>query len=171
MTSMLSVYIPTDRRHALAQDVTLPERTSGAALFADISGFTPLTEALVREFGPRGGAEELTRQLNLVYDVLIAKVHRYGGSVIGFAGDAITCWFAGDTRDGLQPSDSEGQALASLRAVMRTAPYGQSTAHRPQPLQLSRSTVAGTGRLRGNQGRISSSNVTAPSNAHSAMPE
>ncbi len=87
------VYIPMDRRQALARGVTLPDRTRGAALFADISGFTPLTEALTRTLGPRRGAEELTRQLNWVYDALIAEVSRYGGSVIGFAGDAITCWF------------------------------------------------------------------------------
>ena len=34
-----------------------------AALFADISGFTPLTEALVAELGPQRGAEELTAAL------------------------------------------------------------------------------------------------------------
>ncbi len=88
-----SVYIPIDRRHALAQGKLLPERTAGAALFADISGFTPLTDALTKALGPRRGIEELTRQLNLVYDALIAQVDRYGGSVLGFSGDAITCWF------------------------------------------------------------------------------
>ena len=47
----LSVYLPQDRRQALASGNDLPERTSGAALFADISGFTPLTEALDRALG------------------------------------------------------------------------------------------------------------------------
>jgi len=89
-------YIPLDRRHALAQGQRLPDQTQGAALFADISGFTPLTEALVRELGPQRGAEELTRYLNLVYDAVIEELHRYGGSVIAFAGDAITCWLDGD---------------------------------------------------------------------------
>jgi len=106
----LSVYIPIDRRQTMAEGKDLPDRARGAALFADISGFTPLTEALVQELGPQRGAEELTRQLNRVYDVLIAKVHHYGGSVIGFSGDAITCWFEGD------PSTSSGQApSAALR--------------------------------------------------------
>ncbi|MEM7133727.1 MAG: tetratricopeptide repeat protein [Chloroflexota bacterium] len=91
----LIVYIPMDRRHAIAKGEALPDRTTGAALFADISGFTPLTEALVRELGPQRGAEELTNYLNLVYDALIEEVHRYGGSVIAFAGDAITCWLDG----------------------------------------------------------------------------
>ncbi len=89
-------YIPMDRRHALAHGDQLPDRTTGAALFADISGFTPLTEALVRELGPQRGAEELTRYLNLVYDAVIDELHRFGGSVIAFAGDAITCWLEGD---------------------------------------------------------------------------
>lgn len=89
-------YIPMDRRQALAGNMTLPEKTTGAALFADISGFTPLTEALARDLGPQRGAEELTRHLNLVYDALIQELHRYSGSVIGFSGDAITCWFNND---------------------------------------------------------------------------
>ncbi len=89
-------YIPIDRQLALARKQDLPDRTTGAALFADISGFTPLTEALVRSLGERRGAEELPRQLNLIYDALIAQVHHYGGTVINFSGDAITCWFDGD---------------------------------------------------------------------------
>jgi predicted ATPase/class 3 adenylate cyclase len=85
-----------DRRQALARGDSLPDRTTGAALFADISGFTPLTEALANELGPRRGAEELTRQLNLIYGDLIAEAERYRGSVISFSGDAITCWFDQD---------------------------------------------------------------------------
>jgi predicted ATPase/class 3 adenylate cyclase len=85
-----------DRRQALAAGRELPTMTAGAALFADISGFTPLTEALARELGPQRGAEELTRQLNLIYSRIIDEVDRYRGSVIGFAGDAITCWFDAD---------------------------------------------------------------------------
>ena len=41
-----SAYIPIDRRHAMAAGRELALETQGAALFADISGFTPLTEAL-----------------------------------------------------------------------------------------------------------------------------
>jgi CheY-like chemotaxis protein len=89
----VAAYLPMDRRQALARGATLPERTQGAALLADISGFTPLTEALAKELGLQRGAEEITRQLNRVYGALIDEVHRYGGSVICFSGDAITCWF------------------------------------------------------------------------------
>jgi class 3 adenylate cyclase len=93
MDTALATYLPQDRRQSLARSEILPEHGHGAALFADISGFTPLTEALDRALGPRRGAEALTRQLNSIYETLIAEVERYGGSVIGFAGDSITCWF------------------------------------------------------------------------------
>lgn len=106
----LHAYIPQDRRHAIAQGILLPERTTGAALFADISGFTPLTEALVRALGPQRGAEELPRQLNIIYDALIAQVDQYRGSVLGFSGDAITCWFDDDQR----PTTAVGDELSSF---------------------------------------------------------
>jgi CheY-like chemotaxis protein/class 3 adenylate cyclase len=93
----LCIYLPMDRRQALFRGETLPDRTAGAALLADISGFTPLTVALAQELGPQRGAEELTVLLNQVYGALIAEVHRYGGSVAGFSGDAITCWLDGDS--------------------------------------------------------------------------
>lgn len=92
-----SAYIPMDRRQALARGETLPDRTRGSALYADISGFTPLTEALVRSLGPQRGAEELTRHLNAVYSALIGELHNYSGSVVSFNGDAIVCWFDGDS--------------------------------------------------------------------------
>jgi hypothetical protein len=50
-------YIPMDRRQALHRGESLPPRTTGAALFADVFGFTPLTGALVAELGSKRGAE------------------------------------------------------------------------------------------------------------------
>lgn len=96
MSEPLHVYIPMDRRQALVHGVNLPEMTQGSVLFADISGFTPLSESLARELGRKRGAEELTRILNRVYGTLIEQVHLYHGSVVGFSGDAITCFFEGD---------------------------------------------------------------------------
>ena len=89
-------YLSRDRRRALAEGRELPDRVHGAALFADISGFTPLTEALVAELGPQRGAEELTANLNRVFHAVIAELDRFGGDVIYFSGDAITCWIDGD---------------------------------------------------------------------------
>src|SRR5947208_3144189 len=92
----LEAYIAGDRRRALATGTPMPDRVRGAALFADISGFTPLTEALVNELGAQRGAEELTANLNRVFHALIADLERFGGHVIYFSGDAITCWIDGD---------------------------------------------------------------------------
>src|SRR5690349_19994975 len=94
MDTPLAAYLPQDRHAALARGEAVPKHAHGAALLADIAGFTPLTEALDRALGARRGAEALVQQINAVYDSLIAEVERYGGSVIGFAGDSITCWFS-----------------------------------------------------------------------------
>ena len=56
--------------------------------------------------------EELTR-VNAIYDALIGEVDSYGGSVISFAGDAITCWF--DTH-------YDGEHLNDKSAAMHHAP-------------------------------------------------
>src|SRR4051812_12872258 len=112
----LTAYLPQDRARALAFGVSLPTDANGAALFADLSGFTPITEAFDRALGARHGAEALTRQLNLVFAALIAEVERYDGSVLGFAGDAITCWFAEPEREADQPQDAaDSRALRALR--------------------------------------------------------
>ncbi|MEM7344242.1 MAG: AAA family ATPase [Chloroflexota bacterium] len=118
----LTTYIPMDRRLALNHGKELPDRTTGAVLFADISGFTTLTEALVHEFGPRRGAEEVTRQLNLINDARIAEVHRYGGSVIGFVGDGLTCWFDDSPIvNGLYPPDTASYRATACALAMQQA--------------------------------------------------
>ena len=93
----LATYIATDRLHALAAGSDLPENVHGAALFADISGFTALTEMFLKELGPQRGSEEIHRVINQVFEPLIAEVNRYHGSVILFGGDALTCWFDQDS--------------------------------------------------------------------------
>ncbi len=92
----LSSYLAVDRRNALASGVQLPDRFVGSALLADISGFTPLTEALVDHLGPRRGVDELTQILNTVYTDLVSHVHRHGGSVVCFIGDALIACFTDD---------------------------------------------------------------------------
>lgn len=110
----LHTYLPQDRFYALAHDEPLPDRAFGTVLFADISGFTPFTEALHQSLGPRRGAEELSHWLDAVYTALIAVVERYGGSVVGFAGDAITCWFKQkDQASGV----NDAKPPSALRAV------------------------------------------------------
>ena len=93
---LLSTYLAMDRRHALAVDTPLPDSGEVCLLFADIAGFTPLTERLVATHGPQRGAEELAALLNGVYSRLVDCVHRFRGSVVCFIGDALIACFAND---------------------------------------------------------------------------
>lgn len=139
MESLLA-FIPEDRRLALAGGFDLPDRTAGSVLFADISGFTPLTAALAQELGVQRGAEEVLNQINPVYEAIIAELHRYGGSVIGFAGDSITCWLAGDT-------GARGTACAlAMQAAMR--PFGTVKTPAGTPIALAIKVAVATGPAR-----------------------
>ncbi len=107
----LTGYMPIDRRVALAEGGVLPDAATGAALFADIAGFTAVSGALTRRYGARGGAERMSNQLNLTYGALTDEVHSWGGSVIDFSGDAIMCWF----------DDAPNRRIASPGAARATA--------------------------------------------------
>jgi predicted ATPase/class 3 adenylate cyclase len=117
MTQTNVEYIPIDRRQALAQGRGLPNRTQGAALFADISGFTPLAHAFARELGATRGAEALLEVINPIFAALISPLHDFGGSVVTFVGDAITCWF--DEASGAAAPRAVATALAMQEAMAR----------------------------------------------------
>ncbi len=136
-----NAYIPMDWRQAIAKGESLPEKMRGAALFADISGFTPLTEALARELGPKRGAEELTIHLNRVYDTLIAELHRLGGSVVSFSGDAITCWFAGD-------EDGRRATTCGLAMQQQMAQFAEVRTHSGRVVTLGVKTAVAIGSVR-----------------------
>jgi len=71
------------------------EEFEAALLFADVSGFTRLTETLTAR-GP-AGTEHLTQVLNLYFGQIIDLVDQWGGDVVKFAGDAmIALWMSPD---------------------------------------------------------------------------
>jgi class 3 adenylate cyclase len=126
----IHTYLSQDRLRALARGETLPDRAHGSALFADISGFTALTEGLRESLGARRGAEELTKTLGAVYSALISQIEKFGGSVIAFAGDAALCWFD-DTHGNAAPRAAA--CAFALQEVMRdfstiSLPGGKTTA-------------------------------------------
>lgn len=63
------------------------ELVDAAAMFADISGFTALTERLAADGS--AGAEKLTGLLNDYFSALLTLVRDHGGDVVKFAGDAL----------------------------------------------------------------------------------
>ncbi len=92
MLETLASYVPKIITHHLSTHpggVAKPfsETHQAATLFADISGFTPLTERLAKA-GP-DGAERLANILNDYFGKLITLVNEYGGDIVKFAGDAL----------------------------------------------------------------------------------
>ena len=118
----------------------MPDRVHGAGLFADISGFTPLTEALANELGPQRGAEVLTAILGDVISAVIDELDRFGGDVIYFSGDAITCWIDGD--DGTRATAC---ALAMQAAMARV---GSVTTPAGTPITLAMKVAIAVGPAR-----------------------
>jgi class 3 adenylate cyclase len=109
----LASYVPVLVLRRLASDprplaAPCAETHPAAVLFADISGFTALTELLARQ-GP-AGVERVAAGLNGYFGRLIAIIEAHGGDVVKFAGDALTAVW-------LQTRASAGSQAASLRAV------------------------------------------------------
>ncbi|MBN2384419.1 AAA family ATPase [bacterium] len=77
----------------------------GGCLFADVSGFTALSEKLAGM--GREGSEELTRILNEFYGTMVSEILAWDGDIIKFAGDAMTVFFR----------DPDGQVRAGQCAV------------------------------------------------------
>jgi class 3 adenylate cyclase/tetratricopeptide (TPR) repeat protein len=93
-TSALRPYVAAVHARWLFEQ---PERRyrclHGTLVFADISGFTPLTERLARR--GRVGAEALTDVLNEVFDALLSVAAAHGGDLLKFGGDALLLLFDG----------------------------------------------------------------------------
>ncbi|HJS20418.1 MAG TPA: adenylate/guanylate cyclase domain-containing protein [Anaerolineales bacterium] len=92
LTELLVSYVPRLIQNRVAADPRpiespVTEDMQAAILFADISGFTLLTEQLA-ERGPTG-VETLARILNEYFGQLIDIINDYGGDVVKFAGDAV----------------------------------------------------------------------------------
>ena len=92
LTELLASYVPRLIQNRVIADPSpiespVAEDFQAAILFADISGFTLLTERMM-ETGP-SGVETLARILNEYFGQLIDIIHDYGGDVVKFAGDAV----------------------------------------------------------------------------------
>jgi class 3 adenylate cyclase/tetratricopeptide (TPR) repeat protein len=130
--AMLASALPMDRRLALAAGSNLAELCAGAVVKADLSGFSSLANRLAHALGPKLGAEELSTCIDPVFAAMIERLHAYGGSIIGFAGDAVACWF--DERPaGAAAARATAAALALER---RVAELGGHAAGDGEPLGL-----------------------------------
>lgn len=121
MTDLLASYVPRLLQKRIAQNpspITSPFAIDfhGAFLFADISGFTHLTERLA-EKGP-AGVEKLAFILNDYFGQLIDIVFEHGGDVVKFAGDAvIAAWPFENGSGNVNSPPEDTQRRWMLRAV------------------------------------------------------
>ena len=117
MLEILNSYVPIIIRQRLAkspESLTAAEYQSVEAgvLLADISGFTRLTEELVRT-GPRG-VEKVSVALNDYFGRWINIISEYGGDVLKFAGDAILAiWPVAARTGGLRGASLQPQPARS----------------------------------------------------------
>ena len=119
----LAAYVPPHiiRETLAAADPQPPHQAragqfEAAVLFADVSGFTPLTEALAQKGAE--GPEELTRLLNGYFARMISLIEVEGGEIVKFSGDAVTVVFpAGDEPLG-RATRRARQAAGAMQAAM-----------------------------------------------------
>ncbi len=91
------------------------ELINGTLIFADISGFTPMSEKL--SYLGKEGAEELTRILNDYFDKMISILLNYGGDLFKFGGDALMAFFPQST----QNPNKDAQYVLRCALVMQKA--------------------------------------------------
>ncbi len=139
----LRPFLPSAVREYLAagpdRPTLHPERLEGACLFADVSGFTALSESLAA-IGAEG-AEVLTRVLNEFYAAVIAVLEPAGGDVMRFAGDAVTVFFPGE-----HAAESALRAGLDLQGMMGRFASVPTPAG-PAVLKMKIGIAAGTCRL------------------------
>lgn len=82
------------RRWLVEEPDLLHRRVAGTVLFADISGFTRLSERLAAR--GRAGAEEVVGLVARVMTALVAEIEQRGGDVLVFAGDALLVLVEGE---------------------------------------------------------------------------
>ncbi len=80
-------------------------------MFIDLSGFTPLTETLMKK--GKEGAEQLSISLNNIFEPMVHLVYNRGGFIPYFAGDAFTAIFLNDQQS------STPEAILSLASEIR----------------------------------------------------
>jgi len=144
--SDLTAYAPFVVRSALArlpdQALPLPGAAPAALLFADISGFTPLTERLMAR-GPEG-VETLSALLDSWFGAMVDRITEHGGDVLKFAGDALMAsWLV---EPGGAADLEEACARAAGCALALQAQQGRADA--VEGVTLSFKLAIGAGELR-----------------------
>lgn len=119
----LRPYVPALITHHISESPNFPEKPNtesfkAVALFADISGFTSITEKLVAQ-GPQG-VEMLSRILNDYFGKLTSRIADHGGDVVNFAGDSLLA---------VWKFDDDAEAKSIIESVLQCAQRIQKELH------------------------------------------
>ncbi|MGB7818759.1 MAG: adenylate/guanylate cyclase domain-containing protein, partial [Ornithinibacter sp.] len=101
----------------------------GTLVFADVSGFTALTERMSRR--GRIGAEEIVETLNRVFGPMLDLAASRGGEMLKFGGDALLFLFTGPDH-----AEQACDAAVEMRVGLREA-ASQPTSVGRLPLSMS----------------------------------
>jgi len=113
----LAPYVPRAVMARLARPIdVLTETVNCTVVFADVSGFTRLSERLARR--GQEGAEQLVDVINGCFTALLAEAYGRGGSLVKFGGDAMLLLFY-DQDDGQEHVARACCAAAAMRRVLR----------------------------------------------------
>ncbi|GAB4580779.1 MAG: adenylate/guanylate cyclase domain-containing protein [Anaerolineales bacterium] len=100
----LSSYVPNLILRRIIKNpepITAPtyESFPAAVLYADITGFTALTERLegIPHAQQGAGAEAVTNAINAYFDQFIEVLHAHGGDIVKFTGDGVLAIWATET--------------------------------------------------------------------------
>lgn len=107
--SFLPPYIAEDEKLLLQPYAAL---RAGAFLFADVSGFTAMSEQLQAQSGMEG-TEVLTHVINEYFAVMLEILAKSEGQLLKFAGDALLAFFPS------QKVDDVGASLKAVRTGLR----------------------------------------------------
>jgi class 3 adenylate cyclase/tetratricopeptide (TPR) repeat protein len=114
----LTAYSPRLLLQWEEQDAAARHRTiEGTLVFADVSGFTRLSERLARTRG-KAGAEELTDTISILFGSLLTVAARRGGEMLKYGGDAVLLFFRGDDHE-LRATAAAWEMQARLREIGR----------------------------------------------------
>jgi predicted ATPase/class 3 adenylate cyclase len=91
--------------------------TRGTVMFADISGFTAMSEKL-SQLG-KEGAEEITSIVNRFFSALLEVTAHYGGDLLKFGGDALLVFFGGSNH-ALRACQAAVQMQATMSRFSQT---------------------------------------------------
>ncbi len=92
-----------ERLATLIQPTSAAERKRVTVLFADVSGYTALSENL--------DPEDVANIMNRLFEAVTVEIHRYGGTIDKYAGDAVMALFGA-------PQALENHEEMSVRAAM-----------------------------------------------------